>query len=64
MTGTAQQSTNNADQPDPTDKQNWNYALRSGLAGGIAGCAVSMTKASPKEQTLISKPRQKQSLRQ
>lgn len=24
----------------PVDKQSWDYVLRSGLAGGIAGCAV------------------------
>ena len=25
----------------PVDKQNLDYVLRSGLAGGLAGCAVS-----------------------
>jgi hypothetical protein len=24
----------------PVDKQSWDYVMRSGLAGGIAGCAV------------------------
>jgi|FreactcultuFSWF8_1027224.scaffolds.fasta_scaffold00045_126 hypothetical protein len=24
----------------PVNKQSWDYVMRSGLAGGIAGCAV------------------------
>ena len=31
----------------PVNKQSWDYVMRSGLAGGIAGCAVRHTTFDP-----------------
>jgi solute carrier family 25 protein 16 len=36
----------------PIDKQSWNYILRSGLAGGIAGC-VAKTAIAPLDRVKI-----------
>ncbi|KDQ60505.1 hypothetical protein JAAARDRAFT_125657 [Jaapia argillacea MUCL 33604] len=35
-----------------TDKQSWNYVLRSGLAGGVAGC-VAKTTVAPLDRVKI-----------
>jgi hypothetical protein len=29
----------------PVNKQSWDYVMRSGLAGGIAGCAVRHSRS-------------------
>ncbi|KAL2826673.1 mitochondrial carrier domain-containing protein [Aspergillus cavernicola] len=38
--------------PDPADKRNLNYVLRTGLAGGVAGCAAK-TIVAPLERVRI-----------
>ena len=35
------------------DKQSWEYVSKSGIAGGIAGCAVSKLSIQPRKNTKL-----------
>jgi len=46
--------------PKRLDKRSWDYIMRSGVAGGLAGCAVSITPCQWEETTADRVQRQRQ----